>query len=673
MSTPTPKEKNQAFSEQPHEQMADYIGQGFGPLVWGEIRRVLPGGGTQTIRKNIQLPITSWSDLGERCAALLTGGGVYIVSLCQNKGERPFVSWKESYEGPPRPAQPGLTLGYNSDTASFELIQQGVEAMGGVPTAQPAGGYNPYAGATPPSPGSPAGILSPPGYPVFPAPQRDQAGRLISPPEALTDPWMRRFPPDQQWSLAREAYSQRHGVALPELSGAQVALQWAGSQGREVEVARTQAARYEERLDATKDRGQALLDAERMARAGLERQVAELKAQHVAAQQQAEAMRRETEFRAKMELLEMKIAQAAQAPQKNNDETIKTIATLAGALAPVAVAYVQTSKQQAAAELQAQQDLQRTMLMAMTQKQSGGLEQIVPLIAALAPMAGPALQQWLANKDPDKIDEAKHNQDQRNLMFMKFMFDMMQAQMGGSEEPEPFWFRFMKELAPQLMGLGKVAMLAAANTANENGKHLPEHRDRGPLPPPSPGQTQVLRPEDSPASVVAPRPTTSYALDVQATVARFAEVDAEAATMLGLILGELSRTPGAEGFLTHEWAAILFHMHAKVDPEELSVLIADHLEHSRTFALLPAGIANIFEAPRTALMGIIPALPVWMLDQEYGQKLVDLTVEEITMREKERIEAAQEVDEETADDEDETEEAAPSSELVVEASVAAAE
>lgn len=672
-SMSTPKQdpnKITAYPEIPHEKIQEFISSGYGPTVFGEVRRVQPGGGTITIKKNIMMPITSYPDLGEKMAYLLAGGGTLIVSLAQNKNERPFVSWKEGYEMPPRAVPRELTLGFNADTGEFEVVQLGLDAMGGVAIAGgslgavPAGAW----GSTPPVPQGPAAVLSPPGLPPFPAPQRDAAGRLLAPPEAITEPWMRRYPAEQQWQMARQTYSERYGVALPDLSAASVALRWNDREAREVEQARTQAARYEERLDATRDRSQALLESERTARAGLERQVAELRAQMMAKEQAAEASRREAEFRAKMELLEMKISQASQ-PKTNGEETIKTIATLATALAPVAVAYVQTSKQQAAAEIQAREEFQRTLLAGLTQPKPSGLGELTPLIAALAPVAAPMLQQWMANNDPEKLDEAKHNQDQRNLMFMKFMFDMMQAQMGGGEEPEPFWFRFLKELAPQLMGLGKVAMLEASR----NGGALPPGppRRQDPLPPPSPGQTQVLNPQDvPPAPVVAPPPTTSYALDVSGTVQRYAEINPEAAQMLGLILSELAKTPGAQGFLTPEWAAILFHIHAKGEPEEVANLIADHLEHSRLFALIPPPISNIFADPKAALMGIIPALPIWMFDQPYAEKVVELTVEEITSREKERVEAAREMDEESSDDasdDEEEDESEDESEEVVEA------
>lgn len=656
--TTTQKDPNKivAHNEVPHEKIQEFIASGYGPTVYAEIRRAQPGGGTITIKKHIAMPITAYPDIGEKMANLLCGGGTLVVSLAQNKGERPFISWKEGYEMPPRVVPRELTLAYNPEAGDFEIVTAGLDAMGGVAVAGGALPISPYAAALPPQPAGPAGVLSPPGAPVFPMPQRDAAGRLLPPPQGLLEPWMTRYPIEQQWQLARETYSQRHGVELPNFSATQVAMQWNAREAREVEAARTQAARYEERLDANRDRSQALLEQERMARSNLERQVAELRAQMMAKEQQAEAARREAEFKAKMDLLEMKIAGAG--AKSSTEDTLKTVATLATALAPVAVAYVQTSKQQAAAEIQAREEFQRTLLATLSQKQSSGLSEIVPLVAALAPVAAPAIQQWLANNDPEKLDEARHNQDQRNLMFMKFMFDMMQAQMGGGEgEPEPFWFRFLKELAPQLMGLGKVAMIAAAN--GQGGGALPPGR-REPLPPPAPGQTQVMPPEEvPPAPVAAPPPTVSYALDVAATVQQYAQMNPEAAQMLGFILNQLSRTPGAEGFLSPEWASILFHLHAKLDPEELAILLVDHLEHSRTFSLLPPPMAAVFTDPRTALMGIIPALPIWTIDEAYAQRVVDLVTDEITAREKERIEAASELRDEEAqargDAEDEAE------------------
>jgi hypothetical protein len=642
-------------AEPPYEAMNKNIEEGFGPDVWAEVRRLLPGGTSTTIKKNILLPIAAWNQLGERFSTLLSGGGSLILRLSQEKNGSAFISWKESFEGPPRQVDPSLTLCYDPDDQQFKITQNGLEAMGGMPFASSP--PNPYAAPLPPVPAGYAAASAPP----FPRPSTDPAGRLLPPPDSAVPPWARTFPAEQQWAVARDVYKQQHGI-----DPTQVAMQWVGQQGREVEHARTQAARYEERLDATKDRATAALDAERVARASLERQVAEMRAQMLAKDQQAAAEKRETELRNEMKLLELKIANGN--GSSSPGASVQQFAALATALAPVVTAYISSERQRALAEQQSRDEFNRTLLLAMTQQNKG--PDIVGLLGAASPILAPVLVRWLENQDPEKLDTARHNADQRNLMMMKFVFDNIQAQMGGSgEEPEPWWLKFLKEVAPQVMGLGQIAMLEAGRRADRNARELPASPAEPP--PPRPGETQVIDPSTplapQPEPVAPPPPTTSFALDITQTVMRFSEADPEAAQMLGFILTELAKTPGAEAFLRHEWAAVLFHLHVKPKSDQdledraetTAVMLADLLEHDRQFGLLPQSISHVFVSPRDALMPILMALPVYSLDHKYATRFLELFVEEITMREKNRTEAENESEE----DEDEQEETEVGSEL----------
>lgn len=646
--------------EQPHEAMAKHVEEGFGPVVWAEVRRLNPGGGTTTLKRNISMPITAWSLLGERFSLLLGGGGSFIIMLSQNRGEQSFVRWKENYEGPPRAIPPEVTLFYDEEKQDFTIGQIGIEAMGGIFVGAQAGAAapNPYAAPLPPQP---AGAYGPaPALPAFPRPAHDAGGRLLPPPESVTQPWMRGYPAQTQWELAREGYRQQYGVS-PD---ANVALQWVGQQGREVEQARTQAARYEERLDATRDRSQNLLDTERQARLALERQLAEIRGQREADRAQAAAEKREADLRNEMKLLEMKITAASGgSPGKGG---ANEMTGLVAALAPIASAMISSQAERAAAEQRSRDDFNRMMLTMMAQQSKG--PDFAGILTAAAPFAAPVFVRWLENQDPEKIDTAKHNADQRNLMLLKFMFDNLAQMNGGQEgEPEPWYVRFLKELAPGLMGMGQMALLEMGQRGRENAKGLPQGPEtRGPLPEPRPGETQVLRPEDvppdvQPEPVAPPAPTTSFALDINRTVESFAQADPQAAQMLGFILTELGKTQGAEGFMRHEWATILFHLHItprndedlEERAEHTAVMLADLLEHDRTFALLPPRLLSVFTEPRAALMQIIPALPCWITQNKYAQRFVDLVVEEIQMREKDRLEAERETDEEEAGDEEE--------------------
>lgn len=639
-------------SEPPHELMTKHIEEGYGPAVWAEIRRLLPGGGTSTLKKNIQIPIMSWSILGERFSTLLGGGGSYIIMLSQERGQQSFVRWKESYEGPPRVIPNELTIAYDDEKQDFVIVQNHLEAMGGLGASPP----NPYAGATPPLPAGGSGAAAP----AFPRPTYMPDGRLVPPPEGVTQPWMRGFPAEQQWAMARDAYRQQYGVD----PAANVALQWVGQQGREVEHARTQAARYEERLDATKDRSSAMLDAERTARSSLERQVAELRAQMLAKEQAAAAEKRETELRNEMKLLEMKITSARGGGTADSSESMVKLAT---ALAPLGAAFIQHQAEMRAAEQRSRDEFNRTMLLAMTQNKG---PDITGFLSAAAPIVAPVMVRWLENQDPEKRTAAQLDNAQNQMMLYKFVFDSIAQMQGGGEEPEPWYVRLLREMAPALMGMGQMAMLEAGRRASENAKELPRTAKPGdPLPPPRPGETQVLRPEDAPVAqpdpVAPPAPTTSFALDINRTVASFAEADPQAAQLLGYILEHLAKTEGAESFMRHEWATVFFHIHITpkndADLEEraehIAVMLADLLEHDRNFAMLPAALLSVFTEPRKALMSIIPALPAQMMNPKFVERIVDLAVEEIEMREKNRLEAEEGGEDEEGDEEGDEEEA----------------
>jgi len=664
-STPSPRAKMSQkdpsaakyHNEPPHELMTKHIDEGYGPIVWAEIRRLLPGGsGTSTLRRNISIPIQTWSFLAEKASLLLFGGGAFIIRLSQERGGAAFISWKESFEGPAKVSDPGLTLCYDDDRQDFITIQSGIEALGGVPFAG-SSPPNPYAASLPPMP---AGGGAPGSYA---RPTVGPDGRLQPPPESLTQPWMRTYPAEQQWNFARQLH--------PEIA---LAREWVGERGRDVEQARTQAARYEERLDATRDRSQGLLESERQARQALERQLAEMRGQNIAREAQAAAEKRETELRNEMKLLELKIGQGG----TSSSAGVAAYAPLVTALAPVLSAFLTSQAEMRAAEQRSRDDFQRQLLLMQQapKNQPDPLAQIVPLIAAVAPLVAPVLASWMENRDPMKLAEVQQMMAQNSMMQNKFIFDALAQLHGGNEgEPEPWYVKFFRELIPSVAPVAQGLMLEAGRRAEQNARELPRQDPRvqvqpAPPPPPRPGETQVLRPEDVPAHaqpepVAPPPPVTSFALDIARTVETFGQADPVAAQYLGMILDHLSRTPGAEAFLRHEWATILFHLHVVPKNEKdlderaynTAFMLADLLEHDRTFALLPEALRLVFTEPRAALMGIIQALPCWNLLGEantvMSKRFVDLAVEEIQDREKARIEAENEDDED--DDEEETE------------------
>lgn len=637
-------------SEPPHEAMAKHIEEGYGPVVWAEIRRLLPGGGTTTLKKNIQLPIMAWSAIGERFSALLGGGGSFIVMLSQHRGEASFVRWKETYEGPPALPQNHLTLAYDEEKQDFVVVQNHLAEMGGI-TALGGGAPppNPYAGAAPPLPGGS-------GAPPFPRPSFLPDGRMQPPPESLTQPWMRGYPAEQQWQLAKDSYRQQYGVS-PD---AGVALRWVDQQGREVEHERTRAARYEERLDAAKDRTSAIVETERLARANAEKQVVELRQQMLAKEAAAAAEKRETELRNEMKLLELKIAAAAGGAGKPGGNTVELVA----ALAPIATAFLTSQAEQRAAEQRSRDEANRQFMQILAQQNKG--PDITGILTAAAPFVAPVMVRWLENQDPEKLGAARLENAQNQMMLYKFVFDSVAQMQGGGEEPEPWYVRLLREMAPSILGMGQVALLEAGRRASENARELPrQSQQQAPLPPPRPGETQVLRPEDVPASaqpepVAPPAPVTSFALDINRTVATFADADPQAAQMLGFILEHLAKTEGAESFLRHEWATVFFHIHVTPKNDEdleeraenIAVMIADLLEHDRAFSMLPAPLHAVFTEPRKTLMSVLPALPAQMTQPKFVERIVELSVEEIQMREQNRLEA----DEDDEEGEEEAEE-----------------
>lgn len=99
---------------------------------------------------------------------------------------------------------------------------------------------------------------------------------------------------------------------------------------------------------------------------------------------------------------------------------------------------------------------------------------------------------------------------------------------------------------------------------------------------------------------------------------------------------------------TPEWRILIFNLHCKEDPDEFAPIVADHLEHQRTFGLLPESFAAVFTEPAKAFSTVLKALPIGSMDPPYAEAFLAAIVKEITDRETERARVAREEAEEEA-------------------------
>lgn len=572
------------------------------------IKRQAPNGRWSAVRGAILMPPYALFELQEAVQSI-AGGGTFIYEVVDPNTKTLLLDrWREIYDGRPRAVPDKLTLMFNTDTGRLQPVDRS-HAMAGIfepggPAAQPVGamggvpgmpmqqpmqmGAMPSMGGMPMQ--SPMGFASPQqqlqqmALQQGPQPQRDARGQLLPPPQGLLPAWMKAYSPEVQWGhVMEERMRKLEGQVQTGQLGGQggMAGHWIAREIREGGELKSQLSAAQQTLAnierATQEKIEALrkeLDAElRVERERRER------AEREAERERADA--RYAELAARLE------AQKDAKPAIDWSALAAIAAPLAGVLSAKQAAEAETRK--------AERDAETKMMLAMIapKKDDNGM---VPMLTALAPLLVPVLTKWMDTSGPQAQAELMGIEHEQRMMSLKMMADML-----GQMAPEapPAWQPIVENM---ITAFGTHMMQRAQHQTRQLGG----------------GRTQGL-PQGAPQPVPAAPPQPAGPTPLEELLRHFEQNDPEAGADVRDIY---QRLPAQFGFHTHEWATILFNIHAKLEVREMAEVIKDHLIACERFQTMPAPLASVFDDPRGALMTVLGPLPITEKDPQYVQELV---------------------------------------------------
>jgi len=613
------------------------------------------GGGTWPgIRANIMCPLSRVKDIAQQCSDLLVGGGriKVRVEVPDETGQKHRIlpEWFETFDGTPRVGAhfDALTIAWDDQENTFVTVPR----PGHTPAASAPYGAGTY--AAPPQ-SQPAGAFGG-AFADFPRPMRGPNGGLAPPPSTMVPGWLRGYAPEQQWDALASEYARTNGGRRPSLEPVDVAMAWKDQGLRDADRSDVRAARWEERFETGREAANQKIEAERNARISLERRLSEMETRHARELGEQQAKNREDALRAEI----AQIRQIATQPQQAPGGGASALAPFAPAIATVLTGFL--ANQQAAAARQS--DMMLALLTKPAPVQPSMMDSITPLLAAVSPIAGPALLQWIQSQSPAALAELADQKHAQGQAMVSMMMDFIKWQT-PSDTPEPWWLGPLKQAVDGVTGgLNRAMMVAAANP------QLPAPPQPQTLPkqPPTIDLTQQRQQRDHASAGQGPardenEPPPAIATpteDLEMFIGRLAEVDKVAANYTQLVMRMLAqRVQTGEldpRLITHEWVSIVFAVHKKEPLRELVPHIVDHLEHSRAFGRLPAQFADVF-TDQNAIAVFIGLLPISSLEPAYAKALTEALIEEIGGRERERVAVEkEEASGETEVVEDETEE-----------------
>lgn len=326
---------------------------------------------------------------------------------------------------------------------------------------------------------------------------------------------------------------------------------------------------------------------------------------------------REERHRADMRALEARIDGGGSSGRRG---TFDGLAAFAGPLATIGTALITSRGESSRADAERAITLQKMS----TDQQMNLLQMLV----ANAKGEDKELLKYLMDTVRSKADERVAGTESQ-IMMLKALGDFIQGQAGPEE---PWWLPMVKEIFTTMQAGIATATLSRANAS----------------PPGLPGTTQQALPgaapqQAQPQVTVQPGPqpgqqqqTTTLTQEQSRALAQwenFKKTDEAAARLTFEAYQSQAMIPELD---TWEWRALIFNLHLRMDPEVLAEIVADHLEHLRTFNLLPQAFVTIFQQPRAVMTIVLKLMPISRVDPKYAETVLDEIVGEIEFREKER-------------------------------------
>lgn len=338
--------------------------------------------------------------------------------------------------------------------------------------------------------------------------------------------------------------------------------------------------------------------------------------------QLAEAREAEKERAHKADLEKLRLEmQASRAPEKSgpSPEMITAIGAVMGPIAATLTTLLSANKDRELAMQQAQQQQNQQfmtlMMTAMNQEKKSELAELAPLMIPLLQNNGEA--------------EARRMEAQQSMMIamtesslagISMNAELINAMAGGDSPDKPWWADLIIAAASQVEGVAEKVMAAQqeamlaqreAQARKQRGLQMVAER----LAQPKPTVTQVNEPMNyappSPPPVANVEVNAEDALEMHLTATRNA-------------VRELVSTKLPAHFHQDYWIEALTWIHAVEAPIDGAIdAVMGALLRDRENGELAAPFGEVFNNPGQVFGLVLPALPIWKMNEERGRALVE--------------------------------------------------
>lgn len=281
---------------------------------------------------------------------------------------------------------------------------------------------------------------------------------------------------------------------------------------------------------------------------------------------------------------------------------IEAMATAVAAVAPVLVAFIQSSKESANKSLEVQQQGMNALLNA-TLDQTRRPDSTMEMIKSMGPLLMPLITNMIDQKSPATQAALFNTVAESQLNSVAMMAQLIESFAGG-EKDEPWWLPMMRETLAGAVKVGE-SMMEAQQAQQQQVQQRPMPAFQVPDGSMSgvtfPGEQQQAPAPQQPA----PQPA--------AKKGKLSEG------------GIMSLMP--EEFRTPEWSKLIKLIHDEdADAKEVGEFLAEHIGHCIRFEILPEPLANIAAAPAETLDAILKVLPIYRQSRARANVIVASTI-----------------------------------------------
>lgn len=410
-------------------------------------------------------------------------------------------------------------------------------------------------------------------------------------------------PPTSGWAAgvldetARAHYLNPPAPATPPAPGATMASDQLLFQ--ELESAKIRAQKLEEMLERER---QERIARERDAERNLEKMRLDAQEQKHASEMKLITERMEAQAAETRNTLQL-MRETRVEPKPFN---IEAMATAVAAVAPVLVAFIQSSKESANKSLEVQQQGMNALLNA-TLDQTRRPDSTMEMIKSMGPLLMPLITNMIDQKSPATQAALFNTVAESQLNSVAMMAQLIESFAGG-EKDEPWWLPMMRETLAGAVKVGE-SMMEAQQAQQQQQQQQVQQRPMPAFQVPDNGMSGVTFPGEQQQAPAPQQPAPQPA----AKKSKLSEG------------GIMSMMP--EEFRTPEWSKLIKLIHDEdADAKDVGEFLAEHIAHCIRFEILPEPLANIAAAPAETLDGILKVLPIYRQSRARANTIVASTI-----------------------------------------------